>query len=223
MTKKQLNLDQMVQLLVKLKGGATISELAREFNVHRVTIRRRLTAYRGSKKLVRIKHVRRCKVSRLELRRFEKLLDDDPFACYGELLSKLNYPVHRTTLGRYARRLGLKKFIAARKPDLTEEHKEERLSRATQRVNWTIFTDESHCDNSGLQRRYVVRPRGARFRNRFIAVIKNKSLVCHYFGWVSYEGCGGLVFYKRMNTKMYCRLMQELIEHLKDNFIHKDF
>lgn len=83
--------------------------------------------------------------------------------------------------------------------------RDKRIVEARVRKDWEptfwnkfVFTDESGCDNSGLEKRLVRRPLGTRYDEQFTYGYPNKTLRVNYFSWVSIHGVGNLTFLKRM-------------------------
>lgn len=104
------------------------------------------------------------------------------------------------------------------------------MNIAIRRSLWTldewkniVFTDESGIDNSGRYRRFVFRPRNQRFNPKYVFQAPNKSLRVNFFGWTSAHGQGELIFYRKMNSKVYCDCIAQMIPILRETFGHDEF
>jgi transposase len=66
-----------------------------------------------------------------------RLIRRNPKICWKNLLQELNIDCSKSTIQRFLKEQGIKKWLAAKRPLLKEEHAEKRLAWAKDRKNWT--------------------------------------------------------------------------------------
>lgn len=231
MTKKQLTRDQFVQILIRHERGESVSALAVEFNVHRTTLNRRISAYHDTGKLDRAKNRRPMKLSRQVRERIRKYVTDNPFDTLKNVKVALNLEVSTNTISKICRRFGIKKLICPKKFYISPIQCESRLETAIMRSFWLVerwknvaFSDESGIDNSGYYRRFVFRPAKSRNLPKFTYHPPNSSMRrLNFFSYFSKHGTGKLVFYDSMNSQTYCDCLKIMIEDLTQKFEHENF
>ena len=138
------------------------------------------------------------------------------------LLAKGTNISRRTLSRRLVDDFGLKAHKPARKPRLTQAMKVKRLAFAKKHVQWTIqqwhqvlFTDESSVQQFTTRNRYVRRPSGKRFDDRYtIQTMKHPPSVM-IWGGMSLNGTAGLFFLPTgttMNGQRYLDLLKNKLE-----------
>ena len=138
------------------------------------------------------------------------------------LLAKGTNISRRTVSRRLVDDFGLKAHKPARKPRLTQAMKVKRLAFAKKHVQWTIqqwhqvlFTDESSVQQFTTRNRYVRRPSGKRFDDRYtIQTMKHPPSVM-IWGGMSLNGTAGLFFLPTgttMNGQRYLDLLKNKLE-----------
>lgn len=126
--------------------------------------------------------MRSIKATGSDSRTIRRMAVDDPFATTDEIRANLSKTHHISTIARYLKRFGFKKYVSPRKFAINEQQREDREDVARRRALWNVrrwkkivFTDESGIDNSGSQRRNMIRLRGQRFEQSLIYKAPNKS------------------------------------------------
>lgn len=94
----------------------------------------------------------------------------DPFQSAGQIKAALNLQASEETIRRRMREAGLRGFVAAQKPHLTDRQKAQRLQFSREYEHWTreewtqvIFSDESTFTSRWDQERRVWRPYNCRY------------------------------------------------------------
>lgn len=230
MPKLVIDERKMSEILYKFDNGHTVAMLAAEYSVHRVTIWRRISAFKNEGILGKRKILRSIKATGSDLTTIRRMAVDDPFATTDEIRANLSKTYHISTIARYLKRFGFKKYVSPRKFAINEQQREDREDVARRRALWNVrrwkkivFTDESGIDNSGSQRRNVIRLRGQRFEQSLIYKAPNKSLRLNFFSYISQFGTGSLSFFKTMNSQVYCQVVTKMVDELKEKFGSDDF
>ncbi|EED14496.1 transposable element Tc1 transposase, putative [Talaromyces stipitatus ATCC 10500] len=118
---------------------------------------------------------------------------------YHKVIRALNLSVSPTTLAYTLRKRGYTRCKALRKPDLSPEHRRQRLIWALEHVNWTIeqwnkilWTDETWVTSECHTRIYVTRTTGEEYDDTCL-----RSRRQRYWGWMFWGSIHG-------NTKGPC-------------------
>ena len=124
-----------------------------------------------------------------------------PFSTAAEAREGVDFPGSVRTARTRVRQAGLINSAAARKPFLTQEHKECRVGFALEYLNrdddfWNkiVFSDEKvfqSCNNGRIR---VYRPRNQRFEERYVHSINNSGrFSVNVWAWISAEGGGSCI------------------------------
>ena len=122
-------------------------------------------------------------------------LRENPLSSAVEAIEHTNFPATKSTACRRIKNSELQCYYAARKPFLTNFHKEERVGFALQFLNrediWNrvIFSDEKTFKSYYDGRMRVYRPRNTRFEERYI----QQRNICGHFSvnvWACISGLG---------------------------------
>lgn len=220
----------MAQIISQRDRGIPIKDIASNFKVNRTAIYKRLEAVENEGRLGKKKVERSIKATASDLQAIKKKAKDDPFATLQEIKQDLNLNLTLTTISKYHKRFGLGRGVSPRKFALSDSQRDDRVALAIRRANWTVddwkniaFLDESCIDNSGSQRRFVVRPRGERFNQKFIYKAPNANRKFNFLSYVSSHGPGKMFFYEKMNSQEYCNIIPIVIEDLQEKFGHQNF
>lgn len=201
------------------------AEIARKFNVSLSTINRKIATWNNEGRVCRKKQKRWFKLSAEQIDQVKQLVESDPFLKRDEIVAALNLPVSVQTITRICKHLRLPCAISPRKFYVKPIDCALREYVARRRLHWTVdqwerivFTDESGIDNSGNQQIKIRRPRGKRNILKYMYCSPNRTLRVNYFSFCDKFGVGDIWFYRRMNSPLYCQIVHELIEKLKERF-----
>lgn len=223
--------NDMVNILLQIERKVPIRQLAAQYNVHHTTIYRRLRTWRDEGRLGMQKMKRRKKLSARQIQSLVRLVKNDPYATFDDINATLGFPISTCTVSRYLKANGISHRLSPKKFSLKPIDCEARVEIAIRRAAWSVekwknivFCDESHCDNSGAQRRHVWRPKSSRFNQNYIYKFPNKKLRLNYFSWISAYGPGELLFYRKMNSQLYCEtIVPTMINSLREKFGSDNF
>lgn len=230
MPRKALGETDLVNVLVERGQGATIKDLAATYNCNQRTIIRRIATFRQEGRLGSKPIKRRLKLAEPAREEINQLVKSDPFATLEEIKTKLNLSVTRETTRRYIKKTGLLSGISPKKFYVKPIDCEERMRVARLRSGWSVerwsnivFCDESGLDNSGFHRRHLWREPGTRYLQENIYKAPNKTLRVNFFSSVSIFGTGELYTYSKMNSALYCEIIEDMIVTYRDKFGHDNF
>lgn len=113
--------------------------------------------------------------------------------------------------------MGVYHQIAAKKPFLTQAHREERLGYALENINrdWSnvIFSDEKTFQTDRHQRTHLYRPTNTRFEERYIQPNRRSGRIsCGVWGWIGRGGPGEMTMISgRLNSVGYVEILEEVL------------
>lgn len=228
---RHLSSEETAQVINMYNEGRTQKDIAQHFKVSQATISSKLVIFKVEKRISRKKSTRKPLADSNILEQIENQLGFDPYMTLKELKEELDLPFSKTTISRCVKRTGLRSGISPRKFIIKPADVEKRLNFAHLHRRWSvddwkrvIFTDEAGLDNSGKFHKRVWRPRGKRFDPRFILKHPNATMSrVNYFSWIAPDGTGDLFFYNRMNSQVYCQIISDMIDHLKEKYETEDF
>ena len=209
------------------KPNISVSELARICVVSRHSVRGILKRYQETGSPVRIVNPRpqRRKLSGEQVEALVEAVREEPFKPLPAIKRKLKLAASESTLSRRLKEAGIKCYKPAKKPKLTESHKDERLDfvTRTEQLDWrtVMFSDEctvSSAQGSGVN--FVRRTRGERYAARNIQTVQHSGRESVSI-WASftYEGPGNIVKINgKLDQQQYIRrvLQQHVTPHFKD-------
>lgn len=138
---------------------------------------------------------------------------DNPFT--NAAVVGREFGVHRDTVRKVWNDLGIHHGIAAKKPALTPEQREERVGYALENLtrDWSnvIFSDEKTFQTDRHQKTHVYRPANSRFDEKYIQPNRRSGRVSiGIWGWISRDGPGELsVVSGRLNSAGYIDILEE--------------
>ena len=230
MAKSQLTPDQRAAVLVEMSKGVRLADIGDKFKVSKSTLIRISNKFKREQTTKRKTYFRHGAMGPERSGMLENYVNRYPYDTLREIKENLNLPVSKSTISRRLIEKDLKSMVSPKKFLISHANTEERLRVALMRKYWTktyleniIFTDESGMDNSGLQKRRVRRPKNSRNDPNFTYRFPNKTLRVSYFSWISIFGVGEIYFYKTMDSEMYCNIMEEMINKMKELFGHDEF
>lgn len=229
MVKSQLDSKQTVKLL-QLRGRISVDQIASQFNVSRATVYRKFKVYDSEERWTRKKTTRRLAIDSPTQNRLQNYVKVNPFHTLFELKCNLELNTSISSISRLLKSKGLPSYVSPKKFLIKPLQAGVRVDVASVRKDWTIskwktivFTDESGLDNSGYMKRYVRRPRGEKYNERYIDKHVNANRRLNFFSWVTRDGTGDIYFYTRMDSTLYCECVSTMIdtlrEHYGDNFL----
>ena len=210
------------------KPNSTISELSRICVVSRSSIRGILKRYQETGNPMRqvMPRPSRRSLSEEQVQALVTAVQEEPFKPLAALKRKLKLPASESTLARRLKEAGIKCYRPARKPKLTDSHKEERLNfvSRTEHLDWrtVMFSDEctvSSAQGSGVN--FVRRMRGERYSAQNLQTVDHSGRESIGL-WASFtfEGPGEIVKINgKLNQHQYIRrvLSQHVVPHFKDD------
>jgi transposase len=130
--------------------------------------------------------------------------------------------VSLSTIDRYLRQNGFKKWLAKKRPKLTEDHAQQRLAWAKERQNWTaedfegvVWSDECSVekDDSGRQTWVFRTPPEKWFKDCIAPKRKGKGISLMVWGcfWGRNRGTFCPLVVKSVNQHVYIRLLKYLL------------
>lgn len=146
---------------------------------------------------------------------FQKIVDN-PFT--NAAIVGREYGVNKKTIRKVWSEYGIKHGIAARKPKLTDAHKEARMGYALENLtrDWSnvIFSDEKTYQTDRHQKLHVYRPKNSRFDDRYIQKCQRSGRITSgFWGWICRDGPGELVpIRRRLNSDGYLELLDEILK-----------
>lgn len=138
---------------------------------------------------------------------------DNPFT--NAAIVGREYGVHRDTVRKVWNDIGIKHHIAAKKPFMTEAHRQERLGYALQNLtrdwNNVIFSDEKTFQSDRHQRTHLYRPSNCRYDDRYIQPTRRSGrITAGLWGWISRDGPGEMTLISgRLNSVGYVEILEE--------------
>lgn len=138
---------------------------------------------------------------------------DDPFT--NAAIVGREKGVHRDTIRKVWNDVGLHHHIAARKPYMTQAHRDERLGYALQNLSrdWSnvIFSDEKTFQTDNHQRAHLYRPANCRFEDRYIQPTRRSGRISGgVWGWISQAGPGEMsMITGRLDSIEYVSILEE--------------
>lgn len=215
-----LNDVQRARLVTKIESGIAVSIVAAEFGVTRLTAHRIYTKWQQHGTLARNAGSGRPKVSNDEQdQALLQVLLDDPFENAVTARVASNFPGSSRTARRRIKSISnLENRAAARKPLLTQRHKDCRVNFALQFWqeepdfwNRVVFSDEKTFQSCYNGRMRVYRPPDTRFDEKYTQKIKRKFSV-NVWGWISSHGVGLICRLDGMlNGIMYRNLLENVM------------
>lgn len=140
------------------------------------------------------------------------------------------FNVHRDTVRKVWNDVGLHHHIAAKKPFLTQAHREERMGYALENINrdWSnvIFSDEKTFQTDRHQRTNLYRPRNTRYDEQYIQPTRRSGRIsCGLWGWISRGGPAEMTMISgRLDCAGYVDILEEvLVPSLKAHGDLNDF
>lgn len=228
--RKQLSAEQVAEALILRAASTPMSEISQKFNVSERTIRRRAQIFASEKRLGRKKVVnKKKKLTQYAIDELKRYCVNNRFATYQEILVATGVGLSTTALRKYLKSFGLSKRLSAKKFYNRPIDREYRMEVAIRRAGWTtewedfVFTDEAGLDNSGFQRKYVMRTKGSRFEEENVYQAPNPTMRVNYFSYITKKGAGPIYTYKTMNSELYCQIIEDMIQDLRGIFGHDDF
>lgn len=153
------------------------------------------------------------KLDVLEINDIAERIIDNPFnnaAVVGR-----EFHVHKDTIRKVWNDMGIHHHIAAKKPFMTEAHRQERLGYALQNLtrDWdnVIFSDEKTYQTDRHQRTHLYRPKNCRYDERYIQPTRRSGRVsAGVWGWISRDGPGEMTMISgRLNSLGYIELLED--------------
>lgn len=224
--------SEQTALVIKMdQEGRTQKDIAQHFQVSQTTIHNKITRWRDENRIGRKKTTRRLKADRQVFEDLQNHLEFDPYASLKELKEELNLPYCFATISKYIKKTGRTSGITPKKFMIKPIDVENRLNFCHLKRRWSvqdwkriIFTDEAGLDNSGKFRKRVWRPRGKRFDQTYVLKQPNATMKrVNYFSYIGPKGTGELFYYDRMNSQVYCEIISDMIEKLKEDYETEDF
>lgn len=193
----------------------SVSAICQTINCCPKTVRRWINRFESVGNVVRIKQTGRPKCTTVQQDQdLVRSMLDEPFSFVTQVAreKQLSY---KTALNRL-KQVGLKRRRAVKRQVLTDAVRRKRIEFAQLMLRhkewweWIIFTDEkSFCTNESSVK-YVYRPKGHRFNEKYIAPSHfsgRKS--ASYWGWISSKGLGEITATNtRFNSAKYIELLE---------------
>ena len=134
-------------------------------------------------------------------------------------IDETHFPASRSTASRRIVRSELGNYYAAKKPLLTNGHKEQRVGFALQFLqeehfwNNVVFSDEKTFKSTYDGRVKVYRPINTRFDERYTQQTNSSGrFSVNVWGWISARGPGALCIVEdRLNANTYTRILEEVM------------
>lgn len=110
------------------------------------------------------------KLDEIDINAVAERIIDEPFT--NAAIVGRQYGVHRDTVRKVWNDIGIEHHIAAKKPFMTEAHRQERLGYALQNLtrDWdnVVFSGEKTFQSDRHQKTHLYRPRNCRYDDRYI-------------------------------------------------------
>lgn len=143
-------------------------------------------------------------------------IEENPFLNAG--IVGREFGVCNNTIRKVWKENGIHHGIAAKKPKLTDAHKEARMGYALENLtrDWSnvIFSDEKTYQTDRHQKLHVYRPKNSRFNENYIQETQRSGRIsAGYWGWISRDGPGELVpVGGRLNSKGYLEILENTLK-----------
>lgn len=153
------------------------------------------------------------KLDQIELNEVAEVILDNPFT--NAAIVGREYAVHRDTIRKVWNDIGINHHVAAKKPRLTQDQRDERIGYALQNLtrDWSnvIFSDEKTFQTDNDQRLHVYRPANSRFDERYVqATQRSGRISAGLWGWISRDGPGEMSMISgRLNSVGYIEILEE--------------
>lgn len=208
------------KVVAHLENGRTIVDVAAEFGVVKSSISRIKRRWENEQTLKRKAGSGRPRATTAqEDEEMINFLRENPLSSAVEAIEHTNFPATKSTACRRIKNSELQCYYAARKPFLTNFHKEERVGFALQFLNrediWNrvIFSDEKTFKSYYDGRMRVYRPRNTRFEERYI----QQRNICGHFSvnvWACISGLGPgslCTVEGRLNAETYINILNDVM------------
>lgn len=144
-----------------------------------------------------------------------EIIIDDPFT--NAAIVGRQVGVNKNTVRKVWSDIGIYHRIAAKKPFLTEAHKEERLGFALEHINtdWSriIFSDEKTFQSDRHQKTHLYRPNNCRYDEIYLQANRRSGRIsAGIWGWISESGPGEMCMIDgRLNSEKYVNILEEVL------------
>ncbi|KAH9641330.1 hypothetical protein HF086_002652 [Spodoptera exigua] len=195
-------------------SGLNISEISRELNMSRNTVKLWLRRFDSEGSLERMPRMPQPTILTQErVQRMVSIFEQHPFTSTRLLAEEFECTAQ--TIRNGLRRAGIKNRKPAKKISLTEAHKAARVRFARDYRDFdfshVIFTGEKSFQSSQIGRRYLWRVNNTRYEPRNV-LPNNESghVVVNMWAWMSAAGPGELVYIPgRATGATYLELLQD--------------
>jgi transposase len=195
---KELSPYQRAIIIGRAQAGQKPSQIGKELNIPRDTVKYTLQKDPIRNEAQSIpRSGRPRKLSLRDERAILRILRKNPKITWRELLKESNLNVSKSTYYRMLKRHNIKKWLAAKRPKLTDIHAEKRLQWALEHRDWSIdqwkaiiWSDECTVERgAGKRQEWVFRTRLQRYdRDKIQAYHKGKDI--SIMVWAAFWGSG---------------------------------
>ncbi|KAK6173376.1 hypothetical protein SNE40_016841 [Patella caerulea] len=231
--KSSLTEIQRAQAVTLKEEGYSIRNIARRLRISKTAVHNAVLKFNTDGNFRdRKRSGRPRKTTQRDNHLIKRVVQRSPYSSLPKLhalLLQKGTKVSKMTISRRLSGYALKSYKPARKPLLTKTMKTKRLAFAMEHRSWTVadwshvlFSDESMFEQFTSRQRFVRRPVGKRFDERFtVPTMKHPPSI---MVWGAFSSCGtaGLYFLPKgqtMNGQRYEKLLEEkLLLHME---VHK--
>lgn len=203
------------------QSGMTPADVADTMGVSKKTVQRWITRWEQEGSLATRPRSGRPRVTTPdEDARLMAAVDNTPMKTMVDLTRELNLPCHPQTTRNRLHKSGIHCYVPARKPKLTDAHKEARLAFALEYLAvdptfWrnVIFTDEKTFTSVKAGARYCWRPVKTRYKDKNMDETEESGRVTvNMWGWMWAHGPGELVVLEgRFTSDVYIQILNDVL------------
>ncbi|RWS23712.1 hypothetical protein B4U80_13334 [Leptotrombidium deliense] len=226
--RQQLTADEKCNILIMNERGTSITNIANEFRRDIKTIRNVINNWfeRGTNKR-KVGSGRRRKTTQEEDAQLIRYSQLHNFQKRQEVLNATNVEISKATLTRRLKGSNLKRYIAAKKPHLTDEIIDERFDYALNYSNWTntecnriVCMDECSVNTQPNGTVRVTRKRGERYEQENIDASQYPGKISvPIHAWISSSGIGTVTRIEgNMNSQKYIAILTEELPKIDEQF-----
>ena len=225
----KMTVDQKARILVLKTKKWPVAKIAREIKCDPKTVRNVWNKFEKTQTIATIPNPGRKRKYGTEIRnKVVSASEASPFSTVRQLRNDLRLMCSISTIKRILRKAGLPGYRARTKNGLTEAHKTARMEFANkhQDFDWknVIFSDEKTVQNYYNGKKYVRRPRGQAWNERYvIRTNRARQFKINLWGYITPESFDLHLLPERHNKESYLMTLKKAnISEIADSkvFMH---
>ena len=210
-----MTVDQRARILVLKLKNRSVAKIALEVKCDRKTVRNVWNKFENTQKISSVRNPGRPRTYGQYIR--DKVVETSkasPFMTARDIRNQLKIVCSLSTVQRFLRNANLSAFRARTKNGLTDAHKAARLQFAKDHVtfDWedVIFSDEKTVQNFYNGKKYVRRPRGQAWDERYVMrVDRTRQFKINLWGYITPNSYDLFLLPDRHNAISYLETLKK--------------